>query len=365
MKLQTAGMLLLAFLLSCRKPPNITLPEAVKDGGKTTTPGANQGPNPSKPAGFCLNSSSCTPALPSLPAAKGFSDSYKKLLASVGTPSHRARDVLVAEGKQARILAKFAYSTLDADLKEEPIDVYLSLGCSGEWKKITTATTSKDDQNTEIEGVADSGGRIYLDLNSLGINLPVGRHHVLLVVPADNSYAQMNITVLPPKSQVVVTDIDGTLTVSELAAATEIIGQQPNSHESAAALMQAFHKRGYHVFYLTARPEWLMQKTREWLADQGFPPGTIHTSNSKAGATGDAAVQFKSLELSILKSNTGLIPAFAFGNKDSDVKAFGSQGINPKQSFYFALEGDASGGVIHKDYASLLKVAEQAPPACP
>lgn len=360
MKLTLLGMLMLVFAVSCRKPPKLTIPDALNPDNK---PSPTSGPAPTT-TGTCLTAVTCSTSLPTFPAPTGFKDTYKKGISTAGSPSHRARDVLVTEGKPIWILAKFAYSILDADLKEEPIDVYLSEGCTGDWKKITTVKTSKDDQNTAVEGVADSGGRIYLDLGSLGIKLPVGRHRVILQVPADGSYTEMSITVIPTNQQVVVTDIDGTLTSSELAAATEIIGQQPSSHESAAAMMQAFAKRDYQIFYLTARPEWLMQKTREWLKDKGFPPGTIHTTNSKAGATGDAASKFKMDELSLLKLNTGLVPAFAFGNKPSDAKAFGEQGINPKQSYYYALDGDALGGVIHKDYGALINMAEQAAPGC-
>ena len=129
-------------------------------------------------------------------------------------------------------------------------------------------------------------------------------------------------------------------------------------------MLTELHKAGYHIFYLTARPEWLMKPTRDWLRDKGFPQGTVHTTNTPTGAQGEAASKYKITEIKQMTANTGITPSLAFGNKDSDARAFGEAGINPKNSFYFKLEGDALGGVVHEDYRPLAKTAAVMPLVC-
>ncbi|MBC7530052.1 MAG: hypothetical protein H7318_00640 [Oligoflexus sp.] len=51
-----------------------------------------------------------------------------------------------------------------------------------------------------MEDVADSGGRIYVNLAALGIkSLSIGRHRVVLVVPGDNTMTELYITVVDPQ----------------------------------------------------------------------------------------------------------------------------------------------------------------------
>ncbi len=314
--------------------------------------------------GTCQIIPNCKQTLPSLGRAPGFDSFFKKVLYS-GYAHHRARDILTVPGADPVLHAKFTYGPIDKDLKGEKVDVYLSSACTSPLKKIGTVVTSQDDVNPTTENVRDSGGRIFTKLSQLGVrNLPVGRHRILFVVQADQTMTEAYVNVVEPSSKVVVSDIDGTLTSSELAAATEIIGIQPSAHPAAADALMALRKRGYQIFYLTARPEWLMPQTREWLKAKGFPPGTIHTTDSKIGAQGDAAKQYKINEIALLRKQTGIVPSFAFGNKPSDVDAFSQSGIPAQSSYYYKLDGDAQGGVNHADYAKLAAGFAKLPVAC-
>jgi phosphatidate phosphatase PAH1 len=164
----------------------------------------------------------------------------------------------------------------------------------------------------------------------------------------------------------VVTDVDGTLTSSELAAVTSVIGlPDPEAHPGAADMLRAFYQRGYYIYYLTARPEWLMQITRDWINARGFPPGVINTTQSKIGANGDGAATFKTGELKLLKAKTDITPSYAFGNKASDVTAFLAAEIQAKNSYYYELDGDLGQGIRHNDYQQLVRTALDAPSACP
>ena len=165
----------------------------------------------------------------------------------------------------------------------------------------------------------------------------------------------------------VASDIDGTLTTSEFAAWTDYVSlPPPGAHPGAPEALSALARRGYYLFYLTARPEWLTQKTREWLPLRGFPAGIVHTTLSKAGAMGGAAEAYKTGELALLKGATGVTPSYAFGNKTSDVAAYTNAKIEPASNcYYFELDGDPNGGTVHSDYSKLVPTFSALPATCP
>lgn len=337
--------------------------DSPSDGGKLDT--GNDTSEAAVDAG-CDPPPSCDAPLPDLGSPREFKNTSSKITAAVGSPRHRGRDLFLLEGAEAWALGKFAYGALDDDIKDEEVDVYLLRDCGDEWTFVGTRRTSKDGENTEVHGVEDTGGRIYLRLSDAGVApLSRGRHRVLMVVAGDLTYADQFIEVIHPDAKVVVTDIDGTLTSSEYAALTDVIGLPPaEAHPGAAEMMWAFVDRGHHLFYLTARPEWMMPLSRDWLPLRGFPPGVLHTTLSKAGALGDQAVTYKSGELAWLAAQTGIVPSYGFGNKDSDVEAYVTGGLDPSTCYYFELEGDLQGGVGHSDYGALVSVAQSAPLAC-
>lgn len=293
--------------------------------------------------------------MPDIPEPRGFRSRSSKVTASVGSPRHRGRDLFIREGADAWVLGKFAYGKLDDDLEHEEVDVYLNRGCGEAWERVGTFTTTDDNEHATVHGVTDTGGRIYVNLRDTGVApLRAGRHRIRMVVGGDASQVEQFIVVLESDARVVVTDIDGTLTSSEWAAVSDVIGLDPaGAHPGSAELMSQFVEQGYHVFYLTARPEWMMALTRQWLALRGFPFGVLHTTLSKSGALGTEAALYKAQELAWLREHTGLLPAFGFGNKSSDVRAYESAGIPPSRCFYFGLKDDAGGGTVHTDYTSL------------
>lgn len=317
----------------------------------------------------CTDAAKNAPAL-KLPKAAGFKNA-RNYAALVMQDNHRSRDIITLKGKDAYLHAKFAYSLFDKDLKDEPVDIYVSVGCSSAFKKVGTALTSKEPGKTPFsaDNVTDSGGRVFIKLSSLGLNnLPVGRHRVRFVVQGDNSKTDSHIDIIDPSQKIVVSDIDGTLTTSEFAAASDAIkvalslveaqrieklvkSAKPNP--GAADMLKKLKAKGYKIFYLTARPEWLMPSTRGWLAANGFPEGSLHTTDLFQGAQGDAAKNYKIEEIRTLTKQTNIVPSFAFGNKESDVDAFAACGIPAAKSYFFKLEGDTKGGVNHSDYRKL------------
>ncbi|WP_433936029.1 phosphatidylinositol transfer protein [Sorangium cellulosum] len=320
-------------------------------------------PAPPARAGACPARPACD-APPPLALPRGFRHTRSRLVAS-GWPRHRGRDLFVrADGHQWAI-AKFAYGPLDDDLEDEDVEAYLLRGCSGDWERLGAFRTSDDDHlHPTIEGIRDTGGRVYIDLTAGG-RLEVGRHRVHLVVAGDGTSADLFVEVLPPDARVAVTDVDGTLTSSEVAMVGELVGGgPPAAHPGAPEAMHALAASGVYLFYVTARPEWLVASTRVWLRERGFPPGILHTTVGVTGAAGRAAAAYKTVELGWLKARTGIVPAFGFGNMPSDVAAYTAAGIAPSGSYYYKLGGDLRGGVGHDDYRRLVPALFTPPSAC-
>jgi hypothetical protein len=311
----------------------------------------------------CQVRPACNAALPDLGPARGFRNLSSKVTVKLGAERHRGRDIFMRPGDPAWALGKFAYGPLDDDIKGEDVDVYLLRDCGTEWTKIGTYETTKDGAHAPVFGVEDTGGRIYANLGEKGIApLGIGRHRVLMVVAGDLTTTSSYIEVLPSDAKIVVSDVDGTLTTSEYASATDVLGLPPaDAHPGAADMMNAFAARGYYIFYLTARPEWMTHFSRDWFPLRGFPPGLLHTTLMFQGANGASAAKYKADELAALKATVGITPSYGFGNKDSDVTAYTGATLDPKACFYFGLGSDLKGGTKHSDYRMLVSFASSTP----
>lgn len=281
------------------------------------------------------------------------------------SPNHRGRDLFLNPGDEQWILAKFTWGSLaDFDYHGEAVDIYLNRDCGTQWEMLGTATTSNDGDNPTVEGVEDTGGRVYFQIPA-NKALGLGRHRVRLVMQSDDSSTELFIEVVPQGTPVFVSDVDGTLTTSEYAEVASLFsGQVPDANPSAAEVMQKLVSKGYHPFYLTARPEVLGQSTRDFLDQHGFPDGVAHTTLTKTGATGAEAVTFKSGELAMLASK-GMVPTFAFGNTDSDASAYENAGVMPlDHRIFFQYDDTAFGGRRIESYADLLTEIDALPSLC-
>lgn len=317
------------------------------------------------PGAWCTAIPKCDAAPPSLGAAKAWNHSVASpLVTAAGSPNHRGRDLFLNPGDTQWIIGKFAYGLIDKDLKDEKVDVYLLRGCGTTWEKLGTATTTKDGAHETVEGVDDSGGRVYFKVPA-NKTLAAGRHRVKLVVQGDLTSTDLFIEVVPKGAPVFVSDVDGTLTDSENAEFPALLtGTLPGVHPSAAADYQALAAKGYHPVYLTARPEWLVGRTRELLDKNGFPPGIVHTTVTKTGATGDAAAAYKTNELAMLSAK-GLLPTYGFGNTASDAQAYQSAKISPlKNRVFYQFTDSVYGGRRIEDYGAITAELKGLAPLC-
>jgi hypothetical protein len=313
------------------------------------------------PGAWCMPIPACD-APPPDPGPKG---EWNSFFPPIGEPNHRGRDLFLNPGDKQWILAKFAYGLLDDDIQGELVDVYLQRDCAGTWEKLGTATTTNDDEHPTVEGVADTGGHIYFEIppdKALG----PGRHKVHLVVKGDLSTTDLFIEVIPKGTPVFVSDVDGTLTTTETEEFTALLtGDLPGVREGAADLFEILVSKGYHPFYMTARPEWLTERTREFLGTYGFPSGVVHTTLTKSGALGGEAATYKTDELSML-AGKGVVPVFAYGNTETDAQAYFNANIGPEDHRVFLQFDDlVHNGLRIESYKDLLEKYEALPSLCP
>ncbi len=329
------------------------------DTGEPDTTPTETGPS------SCALRPKCDAPLPDLGPKSDWRHTSTKITVALGSARHRGRDQFYKPGSKQWAIGKFAYGANDDDIKDEDVDVYLLRDCGTTWKKLGTYQTTQDGAHTTEEGVIDTGGRIYVDISSVDAPLGVGRHRIHFVVKGDLSGADQFIEVLPDGARIVVSDIDGTLTTSESASWTEAFGASPpGANPGSPEVLTTLAERGFYVFFLTARPEWFVQKTRDWLTLRGFPPGMLHTTFSIIGETGSAAIEFKTSELATLKTKTGITPTYGFGNTDSDSAAYENANLQPPANRYFFKYTDTRGGTTHDDYSKLVPGFAALPAVC-
>ena len=314
------------------------------------------GGTPTLPA--CFAAPLCDAGPPSPVAAAGFRNSISTLRSKTGSPNHRVHDLLLAPGDAQWVIGTVAYEGLGtAILEDEDVDVYLLRGCGAQWELLGTATTTKSGQHATVEGVEDTGGRVYFPVTAAQ-TLGLGRHRVRLVVKGDATGAEGFIEVQPRGSAIFVSDVDGTLTTSELAELGGIFtNTTPDANPNAAATYGQFVAAGYRPLYLTARTGTELARTRVFLDARGFPPGLVRTTsgNGLIGLTGSAAATYKAGEIQLFQAH-GLEVVLGVGNTNTDAQAYQTQSLEKR--FMFATDaGEPYGGLEFDAYADLAGLA--------
>ena len=283
----------------------------------------------------------------------------------MGAARHRGRDLFLTAGEPQWLLARFAYGLFDAPLVGEEVDIAVLRGCGASWETLGTVKTSRSGEHPPVEDVEDDGGRVFFQVPP-GKELGAGRHRVRFTVAGDSTSAELFIEVVRVGTPLFVADMDGTLTTSETAQFGALFtGVTPDANPDAAAVLSLLAARGYRPFYLSARPEWLVGRSREFLATRGFPGGVLHTTLGGTGALGAAATEFKMRELQRL-AQRGLRPAFAFGNTDSDADAYAKAAVTPADKRLFVrFTDEAHGGRRVDSFNELLPELQALNPACP
>jgi hypothetical protein len=166
---------------------------------------------------------------------------------------------------------------------------------------------------------------------------------------------------------VVLTDIDGTLTIhdDELIMQVSDGSYDPVEITAASAVMNAWAAKGYTVIYLSARPHVFRSETRAWLDGHGFPAGPLLTATDLV--TGDDARAYKAAWLIRLASEFGWSFAAAYGNAQSDIDAYDDAGFAKATTFIVGELAGADGTtpIDGLDYTSHLADYVNAQPDAP
>lgn len=318
---------------------------------------ASAAPTAAPPAG-CARAPRCEPK-PLEAGAGEFRHRRHKALAKIAAPNHRGLDQLLGVGDEQVIHAKMVYGELDKDLEDEDVDVWVLRGCAGDWEKLGEARTTEDDAPPVKSGEPSGGGRVRFEIPA-DKRLGVGLHPVRVIARGDGSAAELDVLVSDGRVALAVSDVDGTLTGSEVEEFEKLVkGELPTAHPDAAEAITALRDRGYLPVYLTARPEWLVNRTRAFLRERGFPSGLVQTTRTKTGFLGTAAGNWKTLALADLSKHAEI--RFGFGNMPGDAAAYERALPDKSRRLLFQLDDDRA--TRFDAYTDLLPMLRAAP-AC-
>lgn len=264
----------------------------------------------------------------SMPPAKGWRHLSTSAVVATGAANHSAADVLAPPGGPTALPGKFSYGPTSIDLDDEDVAVVLD-DCT-RWRELGVAATNSD-------------GRMSV---SAPTDLAPGAYEVRFQVLGDGSNTTSYLWVLPAGTHVVVTDIDGTLTQSDSELFSEILdgSHVPAPYPGAVALTTAHHDAHAIVVYLTGRPYWLAQRTRDWLTGLVFAHGALHLTDSDQEAlpTASGVGAYKQAWLQGLTTRGYLID-FAYGNAATDIGAYLGAGVSADATWIIGPNGGDSG----------------------
>lgn len=238
------------------------------------------------------------------------------VISAAGSPQHRGFDLVATADANPQLLEGWiSYTMLDKALEDEDIDVF---ACRQQaWQKVGTART-------------DGEGHFAVSLAD-GSRLPIGMRDLYVSVVGDRTGAEFLGYVAPDTTELAIADIDGTLTLAENAFLDSIVsGATVDAQPDASAAFTALTTHHVQPVYLTARGNQYTDRTRAWLADQGFPRGPLRLSPSFLTIPGAETVEYKTAALAPLAT----FDLFAgIGNRDSDVQAYAAAGIPATRTF--------------------------------
>ncbi|KPU75461.1 uncharacterized protein Dana_GF22606, isoform D [Drosophila ananassae] len=225
--------------------------------------------------------------------------------------NHRANDVIVQEGREQRLNARFMYGPLDMiTLHGEKVDVHIMKDPpAGEWTFLSTEVTDKN-------------GRISYSIPDQ-VSLGYGIYPVKMVVRGDHTSVDCYMAVVPPLTECVVFSIDGSFTAS-----MSVTGRDPKVRAGAVDVCRHWQELGYLLIYITGRPDMQQQRVVSWLSQHNFPHGLI----SFADGLSTDPLGHKTAYLNNLVQNHGISITAAYGSS-KDISVYTNVGMRPDQIF--------------------------------
>lgn len=279
----------------------------------------------------------------------------------LGEPVHAGVDVIAASGEVTLLEAKFAYGPTSADLEGERVAVFVE--------------TAECAWASAGEHLTDADGRVHAEFDTAG--LTEGSYRVRFVVLGDLSETDAILHVIRPSAPIVIFDLDGTLTTSDLelvdgivlhhvgatsdelydlagspltraqwlGALDRVLEEDAEAYEGAVDVVDYYHQLGVQPVYITGRPYLYDGMTRRWLEEHSLPVGPLVMVQDILESLPTNVGAFKARLLSQLQQRGHTIVA-AYGNATTDICAYESAGIPADSTFIVgphAGEGCATG----------------------
>jgi hypothetical protein len=275
-------------------------------------------------------------------------------------------ELTVAEGAWASAANGALVEASNRD-KSEYGDVYVNPGMDQQLSGILAVGTSGLEQTTlagEVVSFWTWEGEQWVSLGEsttagdgewsidLGARFGQGSHEVYAVFEAGRSCYTHRLAVWPEGTQFVLTDIDGTLTLSddELFAEIEDPDYDQQMKGNAVELMQAWADKGYGLVYLSARPRDFRPMTDAWRLRHRYPAGMVMLSDGLV--FGSTAQEYKATFISTLLDDLGWSITAAYGNATSDIDGYNDAGV-PKEITFIIGENagvDGTNAIADDDY---------------
>src|SRR5207237_897231 len=136
------------------------------------------------------------------------------------------------------LTGEIRYGLIDKALEDETVELFACR--AGTWVPVGSVLT-------------DDEGRFDLALTGPA-RLPVGRRPLFASVVGDRSSAAFVAIVAPDGHDLVVSDMDGTLTTGENAFPVALAtGATVEAHPGAAAALRLLADKGYVIVYMSSR----------------------------------------------------------------------------------------------------------------
>jgi hypothetical protein len=214
-------------------------------------------------------------------------------------------DAVVMRGEKTRLAACLEREPvlwLSKDVENAPVRFYVDEQQVGDTKTdedgVAEVERKLDPQLQRYEVRAWAG---FQELQATGRVFAWDRERVIIAVDIDHTIAK--------------TDYE------ELLAQRGKDESDPVKHS-----VQALHALAgdFHIVYLTSRPRFLIDKTRAWLRERGFPDGPVVTSVRIRDLV--RPKEFKEERLHTLRKAWPTL-LIGIGNEPSDAEAYGASGM--------------------------------------
>lgn len=272
------------------------------------------------------------------------------IVTSAGAANHSSQDQISDLDVTVDVGGKFAYGLASVDLEDEFVRVWID-DCAG-WRELGDFLTSAD-------------GRIAVPVAPSVIARP-GVYEVRFQVLGDQTLTSSFVWLLPRGTRIALSDIDGTLTSSDAQLFQQILdgSHVPVAYPGAVDLTTAHATNGHVVLYLTGRPYYLTQRSRDWLDDLAFAPGPLHVTNSNSEAVpAESGVgDFKKAYVTSLL-DAGYLIDVAYGNATTDIYAYLGAGLPADRVWIIGSNGGAQGTHAVADSWTARVLEVQASPA--